>query len=47
MKIYIVVELLKDAPPRLIGAYKNKAEAEKEAAATTSAWRNVIKSILH
>lgn len=41
MKIYIVIELNKEKTPCIIGAFKNKTEAEKEAYKTNEFWRNI------
>ena len=43
MKMYLVVELDRSAPPRIIGLFKNKRDAERAAYDPRAlAWRNII-----
>lgn len=44
MKVYLVVELYKNGePPRILGAYRSKKDAEKTAYDPKAiAWRNII-----
>ena len=41
-KCWIVIELARDADPKIIGVFKTKKAADAAAYADAGAWRNVI-----
>ncbi len=46
MKCWIVIELSKGKPPKILGVFKTKAAAETVAYADQDAWRNVVEQTL-
>ncbi len=46
MKCWIVIELAKGKPPKILGVFRNKVAAETVAYADPDAWRNVVEQTL-
>ena len=46
MKVYVVIEILKNEVPKLHGVFKNKNDAEKVAYAKDKTWCNIIEKEL-
>lgn len=46
MKVYIVIELNKDNVPKMLGVFKNRKDAEKEAYKDGNTWRNILESVV-